>query len=64
ELEYRNYISFLQSKKILDQDVEIVQLQDLQGLTGLKALRVSVLYHNPDEKDFYTYQDLMKTIKD
>ncbi|MDX1470042.1 MAG: GAF domain-containing protein, partial [Flavobacteriaceae bacterium] len=47
ELEYRNYISFLQSKKILDQDVEIVQLQDLQGLTGLKALRVSVLYHNP-----------------
>ncbi|PTM11942.1 MAG: GAF domain-containing protein [Bacteroidetes bacterium] len=64
EIEYLRYIKFLQSKKYLDTDVEIVELQDLQAVTGLKAIRVSVLYHkNPDDKAFYTYDDLMKEIK-
>ncbi|MCK8479376.1 GAF domain-containing protein [Psychroserpens algicola] len=64
EIEYMRYIRFLQSKKYLDDDVEIVELQDLQAVTGLKAIRVSVLYHkDPDDKSFYTYEDLMKEIK-
>jgi len=64
ELEYLRYIKFLQSKHYLDTDVEIVELQDLQAVTGLKAIRVSVLYHkNEEDKSFYTYNDLMKTIK-
>lgn len=64
ELEYLSYIKFLQSKHYLDTDVEIVELQDLQAVTGLKAIRVSVLYHkNEDDKAFYTYSDLMKEIK-
>lgn len=64
EIEYLRYIKFLQSKKYLDTDVEIVELQDLQAVTGLKAIRVSVLYHkNNDDKAFYTYEDLMKEIK-
>ena len=64
ELEYLRYIKFLQSKHYLDDDVEIVELQDLQAVTGLKAIRVSVLYHkNEDDKAFYTYQDLMKAIE-
>jgi hypothetical protein len=29
-------------------DVELLALKDLQGITGLKALRVSVLYNNSD----------------
>ncbi len=63
EIEYLRYIEFLQSKKYLDTDVEIVELQDLQAVTGLKAIRVSVLYSKTnDEKEFYTYNDLMKTI--
>ena len=63
EREYLRYIKFLQSKKYLDDDVEIVELQDLQAVTGLKAIRVSVLYHtNQDDKSFYTYDDLMKEI--
>ena len=53
----------MQSKHLLDTDVEIVELQDLQAVTGLKALRVSVLYHRDDnDKEFYTYDDLMKEI--
>ena len=64
ELEYLRYVKFLQSKKYLDDDVEIVELEDLQAVTGLKAIRVSVLYHkDKDDKSFYTYDDLMKEIK-
>ncbi|MEW4923803.1 GAF domain-containing protein [Algibacter sp. 2305UL17-15] len=64
EVEYLSYVKFLQSKHYLDNDIEIVELQDLQAVTGLKAIRVSVLYHkNEDDKAFYTYDDLMKEIK-
>jgi len=65
EIEYLRYIKFLQSKNYLDNDIEIVELQDLQAVTGLKAIRVSILYHNTqDDKAFYTYNDLMATLKD
>ena len=64
EREYLRYVKFLQSKNYLDTDLEIVELQDLQAVTGLKAIRVSVLYHkNEEDKAFYTYNDLMKEIK-
>lgn len=64
EQEYLRYVKFLQSKHYLDTDVEIVELQDLQAVTGLKAIRVSVLYHKDEnDKEFYTYDDLMKEIK-
>ena len=63
EREYLRYIKFLQSKHYLDTDIEIVELQDLQAVTGLKAIRVSVLYHKiKDDKAFYTYDDLMKEL--
>ena len=64
EIEYMRYISFLQSKKQLDTDVEIVEVEDLQGVTGLKAIRVSLLYSHKDaaEKEYYTYDDLMKEL--
>ncbi|MFG6687767.1 GAF domain-containing protein [Mariniflexile sp. HNIBRBA6329] len=63
EIEYLRYINFLQSKKYLDADVEIVELQDLQAASGLKAIRVSILYNkNDNNKEFYTYEDLMKEL--
>lgn len=64
EQEYLRYVKFLQSKNYLDNDIEILELQDLQAVTGLKAIRVSVLYHkNEDDKAFYTYDDLIKEIR-
>ncbi len=64
EAEYLNYIKFLNSKHVLNDDVEILEIQDLQGVTGLKAMRVSILYHkDKDEKAFYTYEDLMSEIR-
>lgn len=64
EIEYLRYIKFLQAKNYLDTDVEIVELQELQAVTGLKAIRVSILYHKaPEDKTLYTYEDLKKEFK-
>ncbi len=40
--EYKEYIEFLQSKKLLKPGIERVELEELQGVSGLKALRVDV----------------------
>ncbi len=63
--EYMRYVNFLQSKHVLSDEVEVLELEGLQGVTGLKALRVGILYHatNDGDKTFYTYDDLMKEIK-
>ncbi|MFC4723291.1 GAF domain-containing protein [Geojedonia litorea] len=64
EAEYLQYIKFLQSKNRLNDDVEIVELEDLQGVTGLKAIRVGLLYStDPERKDYYTYEDLINEIE-
>ena len=64
EKEYLRYVRFLQEKNYLDTDIEIVELEDLQAVTGLKAIRVSVLYHKTkNDKSYYTYDDLMNEIK-
>jgi hypothetical protein len=43
--EYISYINFLQEQDILEDDLEYLDLEELQGVNGLKALRVSI---NPD----------------
>jgi len=40
--EYQEYIEFLQSEKLLGENVEHLDLEDTQGISGLKALRVDV----------------------
>lgn len=40
--EYQEYILFLQSKNILSPIIENLELEELQGVSGLKALRVSI----------------------
>jgi hypothetical protein len=64
ELEFLKYIEFLQSKRQLDNNVEILELENLQGVTGLKALRVGILYSKGRDKskEYYTYEDLMSEI--
>ncbi|WP_448697516.1 hypothetical protein ACFGVR_12600 [Mucilaginibacter sp. AW1-3] len=42
--DYISYIKELQKEKKLKNDLHMVQLEELQGVTGLKALRVSVNY--------------------
>uniref|UniRef100_UPI00321B1E2E hypothetical protein n=1 Tax=Chryseobacterium sp. TaxID=1871047 RepID=UPI00321B1E2E len=40
--EYLEYVNKLQKKGILEHDVEFLKVEDLQGITGLLALRVSI----------------------
>lgn len=41
--EYRNYLEYLQSECLIG-EIEMLDLEDLQGISGLKAIRVEVLY--------------------
>ena len=64
EKEYLNYIRFLQAKKHIGESVEVVDIEDLQAVTGLKAILVEVLYKTKTgEKKYYNYDDLMKELK-
>lgn len=42
EKEYMNYILQLQQQHILNKEIELLELEELQGVTGLKAIRVEV----------------------
>jgi hypothetical protein len=62
-VEYKKYIKYLQSKSLLGK-LEQLDLEDLQGVYGLKALRVEVIYHNDfNEQPTITMEELMKEIK-
>ncbi|KAA5536472.1 GAF domain-containing protein [Taibaiella lutea] len=41
--EYISHIHYLQDQQILTEEIEFLELEELQGVTGLKAIRVSVL---------------------
>ena len=62
EAEYRRYIKLLQFKNKLGK-VESFEVEDLQGVTGLKALRVEILYsHSENSEESFTFQDLLKEL--
>lgn len=42
EQEYRHFITYLQQQKVLAPGIERIDVEDLQGVHGLKALRVAV----------------------
>ncbi|MET2986027.1 GAF domain-containing protein [Aureibaculum conchae] len=62
-IEYKKYIKYLQSKNYLGK-VESLELEDLQGVSGLKALRVEVIYKQDfNEKTTITIDQLIEDIK-
>ena len=61
--EYLKYISYLQSKNFLGK-VEKLDIEDLQGVLGLKALRVELIYNDDfNKKSAITIDELMHQIK-
>lgn len=61
--EYNKYIKYLQSKKLLGK-VEKLEVEDLQGVSGLKALRVEVIYQESfDAKKTITIDELIQEFK-
>ena len=47
--EYLSYIEFLQSKGLLQGKVEKLDLEELQGISGLKGLRAMINYETREE---------------
>lgn len=64
--EYERYIRYLQQKNYLGEGIEYLELEDVQGVVGLKALRVEVLYTErlprKNQDDTITYANLMEVL--
>ncbi|MGB3775077.1 MAG: GAF domain-containing protein [Leeuwenhoekiella sp.] len=64
--EYMRYIKYLQGKNYLGGQVEHLELEDVQGVVGLKALRVDVLYSKElsraNKGNSITYAELMEVL--
>ena len=60
--EYREYIKYLQDQGFLLDDLETLELEELQGVSGLKALRVGVNYMSCDFFD-EQWTKLKKSVK-
>jgi len=64
EREYMRYIRFLKAKGYFTNNIEIVELEGLQGVTGLKAIRAEILYKKDQKSEHtYTYDDLMEELQ-
>ncbi|WP_428330870.1 GAF domain-containing protein [Mucilaginibacter sp.] len=65
EENYLNYINLLQAKGILGAEIEKFDVEDLQGVSGLKALRVSVLHNQKQPIDqLFAYETLYQELID
>lgn len=63
EKEYKKYIRFLQSKNILNKNIEHLDVEDFQGVTGMKAIRVSLSEDSQISNDaYFDYEDFVKSV--
>ncbi|MCO6175358.1 GAF domain-containing protein [Flavobacterium sp. NRK F10] len=61
EEEYLKYVRYLQHKNIIAPEVEQFEVQDLQGVSGLNAIRVTILHENAKpEKSKVTIDEFLK----
>ena len=61
EKEYLKYIKYLQHKLLLEDTIEQFEVEDLQGISGLRAIRVKVVNTTVADKK-YSYQDLLNEL--
>lgn len=61
--EYMKHIKYLQSNNYLLDTVENLELEDLQGIAGLKAIRVEINYKN-SKKTNVAFDEIMNSLKD
>lgn len=60
QAEYLKYIKFLQFKKILEPEIEQFDIEELQGVSGLKAIRIKVSNKKEQiSEKKYSYQELL-----
>jgi hypothetical protein len=61
--EYMSHIRFLQDQNILEDEVEFLELEELQGVSGLKALRVGVILDMEEHAGLDTDEKLQEFIQ-
>lgn len=60
--EYLKYIEYLTQEGYFTGEIEKVDIEDLQGVSGLKAIRIGVNYNKPTN-DQLSFQNLLKVTK-
>lgn len=60
--EYLKYIAYLKEQEYFTGNTEFLDVEDLQGVSGLKALRITINY-NKKNKDELSFQKLMEIAK-
>ena len=55
---------FLQGKGLLKEDIEFLQLEDFQGITGFRALRVEIseVEKSKENQPYFSIQELKKEV--
>ncbi|UZR94800.1 GAF domain-containing protein [Chondrinema litorale] len=61
--EYKKYIRFLQKQGLLEDEIENYQLQELQGVNGLRALRVQVKMKDPVKSNKFPEEVIEKVFQ-
>ncbi|MCV6630046.1 MAG: GAF domain-containing protein [Flavobacteriaceae bacterium] len=61
ENEYKRYLQLLHAKNLVSNNIELLEVEPLQGVSGLKALRADVLYNTTEATDrLYKLEELKK----
>lgn len=61
--EYQKYCDFLHYKGLIEQDVEHLSLEDAQGVTGLKALRIRVKLSQSESIGTEEIEDIISSLQ-
>lgn len=61
-IEYKKYLAFLNSKGYVESNVENYDLENLQGISGLSALRVEVIYNQITREEDITVEELINSL--
>ncbi len=61
--EYLNYCEFLQHKNLIEKEVEQFELEDTQGVTGLKAIRIKVKVDAADDIGTSEIEEIISSLQ-
>jgi len=61
--EYLKYIDYLQDEQYLENTLERLELDDLQGVSGLRALRVTVNMEGAEKRPFVVPESVKRAVK-
>ncbi len=62
-LEYKRYFEYLKSKNFITGETEELELEPLQGVQGLKALRIKVNLNSASQSKLNLKADVKEAVK-